>query len=173
MMKPRFLTLAGMIVMAAAVRLAPHPWNMTPVAAMALFSGAHFRDPYAAFGVPLLAMVLSDVVLGFHSLAWVVYGCFALTVLIGTWIKRRFSFERIVLGSGMASVLFFAITNFGVWMVSGLYPRTAQGLAACYLAGIPFFRNTLFGDLAYTGILFGGFLLAERLVPVLREEPSC
>jgi hypothetical protein len=68
-----------------------------------------------------------------------------------------------------SSVLFFVLTNFGVWAFDALYPKTLEGLMACYVAAIPFFRNTLLGDLSYTVVLFGGFALLERRIPVLRD----
>jgi hypothetical protein len=69
-------------------------------------------------------------------------------------------------------VVFFIVSNFGVWAWWNLYPHTPEGLWACYTAAIPFFRNTLLGDATYSTVLFGGFALAERLLPVLREAPS-
>ncbi len=168
-MKPRFWTLVGMIAMAAVARLLPHPPNVTPIAAMALFGGVQFRDRGTALGVPLLAMLVSDVIIGFHPLMPLVYLCFALTVAIGFWAKQNFSWERIVMGSLAASVLFFVVTNFGMWMISTMYPKTAQGLVMCYIGALPYFRNTLFGDLGYTALLFGSFYLAGRAFPVLSD----
>lgn len=169
MMKPRFWTLVGIIAMAVVARLIPHPPNVTPIAALALFGGVQFRSRAAAFGVPLLAMVVGDIVIGFHPLMPLVYACFALTVVIGFWVKRNFSWERVVAGSLVASVLFFVATNFGMWVVSTMYPKTAQGLAMCYVAALPYFRNTLFGDLGYTALLFGSFYLAARAFPALSD----
>jgi hypothetical protein len=169
MMKPRFLTLVGMIAMAAVARILPHPWNVTPVAAMALFGGVQFRDRVTAFGVPLVAMLIGDAFVGFHPLMPLVYACFALTVVLGFWVKQNFSWQRVVMGSMVASVLFFVATNFGMWAVSTMYPKTAQGLVMCYIAALPYFRNTLFGDLGYTALLFGGFYLAGRAFPVLSD----
>ena len=169
MMKPRFWTLVGMIAMAAIARLMPHPWNVSPVAAMALFGGAEFDNKIAAFGVPLLAMVTSDIILGFSSQTPLIYLCFALIVIIGFWIKKNLSVQRVVLGSVTSSVLFFAVTNFGTWASETMYPKTFQGLILCYGAGLPFFQNTLLGDLGYTAILFGTFYLASRAFPVLSD----
>jgi len=169
MMKPRFLTLVGMIAMAAIARVMPHPWNVSPVAAMALFGGAEFDNRIAAFGVPLLAMFTSDIILGFSSQTPLIYLCFALIVLIGFWIKKDISVGRIALGSAASSVLFFAGTNFGTWASESIYPKTLQGLTMCYEAGLPFFQNTFLGDLGYTAILFGAFYLASRAFPVLSD----
>ncbi len=169
MMKPRFLTLAGMVVLAAIARIMPHPWNVTPIAAMALFGGVQFRRRAEAFGVPLLALLVGDIVIGFHALMPLVYACFALTVVIGFWVKQNYNWERLALGSVAASVLFFVVTNFGTWAFGTMYPKTGQGLELCFIAALPYFRNTLFGDLGYSALLFGGFYLAGRAFPVLSD----
>jgi len=165
----RPLALLVFISAAAASRLLPHPPNFTPIAAIALFGGASFYDRRVAFLVPLAAMLLSDLVIGFHRLMPLVYGSFALTVLLGFWLRRRRT-PQTVLGVALASsAVFFAITNFGVWAMGSLYPHTLEGLIAAYVAAIPFFRNTVLGDLCYASVLFGGFALLERPFPVLRE----
>jgi len=180
MLNRRFFTLVGITLSAAAMRLVPHPPNVTPIGAMALFGGAYFATRRTALLVPLTAMYLSDLVLGFfvydygwfHGLMPFVYGSFAITVCLGLLIRRRVT-PLTVGGAAMTgSVLFFIVTNFGVWLVSHLYPKTMEGLVNCYVAAIPFFRNTLAGDVVYTMVLFGGFALAQRYMPVLREEPA-
>lgn len=168
-MKPRMATLVGMIAMAAVARLAPHPWNVTPVAAMALFSGVQFRNKETAFGVPLAAMFLSDLVLGLHTLLPLVYTCFAVTVLMGFWVKKDFSTGRIIAASLASSVLFFILTNFGMWVVGTMYPHTGSGLLQCYVGGLPYFRNTLLGDMGYNALLFGGFYMVSQAFPQLQE----
>ncbi|MDQ7827626.1 MAG: DUF6580 family putative transport protein [Armatimonadota bacterium] len=167
---PRHLAVALLIVAAAASRLLPHPPNVTPVAAMALFGGAAFVDLRLAVLVPLGAMVLSDLVLGLHATIPFVYAALAATALIGRLLRGRRRPAPLVAASLAASTLFFLVTNFGVWLVGGLYPKTAAGLVAAYVAGLPFFRNTLLGDLAFTVLLFGGFALLERTVPALRAS---
>jgi hypothetical protein len=169
MTKARFTTLTGLILLAAASRLVPHPYNFAPITAIALFGGAHFADKRLAFLVPLIAMFLSDLVLGFHTQMAAVYLSFFLIVGIGLWVQRHRSVGRIAGAMFMSSVLFFILTNFGVWLLDALYPKTAAGLAACYVAALPFFQNTLLGDAVYTLLLFGGFALAEKRLPFLRE----
>ncbi len=164
----RMAVLVGAIVAAAALRLLPHPPNFSPIAAMALFGGAHFSRNPLAFAAPLAAMLLSDAVIGFHAGVPFVYGGIALTVLLGWAIRTRLSPVSVGLAALASSVLFFALTNFGVWLTSGMYPQTLSGLAACFVAAIPFFQNTAAGDLFYSGLLFGGFALLERSVPALR-----
>ncbi len=172
MLRARPLILLAVILAAAAFRLLPHPPNFTPIGAMALFSGAHFRDRGYSFVVPLAAMFLSDLVIGLHPLIPVVYGSFALVVTIGFWLRSRKNILTIAGAALASSLVFFLITNFGVWALGSLYPKTIAGLLAAYVAAIPFFRNTVAGDLFYTAILFAGFALLERAFPLLRELPA-
>ncbi|MDR7483370.1 MAG: DUF6580 family putative transport protein [Armatimonadota bacterium] len=161
-MHRRWIVIAGLIAAAAASRLLPHPPNATPIAAMALFGGAHLADRRLALLLPLAAMLASDLVLGLHALLPVVYGAFALIVWIGTRLAGRITPVRVAGATLAGSVLFFVVTNVGVWALGGLYPRTAAGLVAAYVAAVPFFRNMLLGDAAYALLLFGGYALLER-----------
>lgn len=170
MNKSRFCLLLGMVITAAAFRLLPHPPNFSPIAAIALFGGAKFPGRFSAFVVPLGAMFLSDLVLGLHAFIPIIYGCFALIVLLGFKLRQKASARRIFATALIASGLFFTVTNFSVWALSTMYPHTGGGLLACYIAAIPFFANTLFGDLVFTGILFGGVAAAEWQWPVLRPH---
>ena len=169
MKNTRYLILAGMVLAAAAARLLPHPWNFTPIGAMALFGGAQFAGKRAAFLVPLAALFLSDLMLGLHSLMPFVYGCFALTVCLGFWVRRNASAGRIAVASLISSTVFFLVTNFGVWACLNTYPKNAGGLLECYAAGLPFYRNGVLGDLFYAGLLFGALALAQRRFTALRE----
>src|SRR3954454_17237153 len=145
---PRLAALLLAVLAAAALRLVPHPPNFTPIGAMALFSGAYLaRRGAIAFVAPLAALFLSDVVLGFYHGMATVYFSVALIVLLGSFALRRVSAIRVGAAAITSSVLFFVVTNFGMWLFSGLYPRTLPGLEACYVAAIPFFQNTVGGDL--------------------------
>lgn len=170
MFKTRYLVLVGIILTAAALRLVPHPPNFTPIAAMALFGGAHFSDRRAAFLVPLAALLIGDLIIGFHVTMPVVYGSFALVVGIGRWLRFRQELLPITGAVLAGSTLFFILTNFGVWALLSSYPKTLAGLGACYTAAIPFFGNTLMGTAFYTAALFGGFALAGKGFPMLRAE---
>ena len=177
----RFWILTALIVLAAASRLAPHPDNVAPVSALALFGAATYRGRLAATLVPLGALLLSDVLLqltyqtgwqprvGFYPGQWVVYACLGATVLLGFLLRRRRTVATVALATLASSTLFFLATNFVWFYGSGsLYPRTAAGLLACYGAALPFFRNSLAGDFFYSALLFGTFALAEWRFPALR-----
>jgi hypothetical protein len=164
----RLAALVSAIVVAAALRLVPHPPNFSPIDAMALFSGAYLGRRGIAFVAPLAALLLSDAVLGFYHGMATVYATVALIVLVGWWVAQRRTALRIAAAAVASSVTFFVITNLGMWLFSGIYPLTYAGLGACYTAAIPFFQNTVAGDLFYAMLLFGGFALAQHFVPRLR-----
>ena len=168
----RTILIFAMIVFAAGLRLAPHPWNFTPVGAIALFSGAMVRDRRLAFLFPLLVMFATDAIIGFNKLSPLVYGSFLISVGIGRFLSHKRNIFRIGGATFLGALQFFLITNFGVWAFLNSYPRSGAGLTACYLAGIPFFWNTLAGDAAYATLLFGGLAVAERLAPRLRQSAA-
>ncbi len=163
----RTILIFTMIVLTAALRLAPHPWNFTPVGAMALFSGALVRDRRLAFLFPLLVMFATDAIIGFNKLSPLVYASFLLSVLIGRFLNQKRNLLRISGATFLGALQFFLITNLGVWAFLNSYPHTGAGLTACYLAGLPLFWNTLAGDATYATLLFGSFALAEHLAPNL------
>ena len=180
---PRFLFITIAILLAAISRVLPHPFNFTPIAAMALFGGACFADKRLAFIVPLLAMVLSDLILelisgiGWHNTILYVYSSFILITFIGIYIRNNARTGTIILASLISSILFFLITNGGVWATGG-FQFGLGGLVTTLLRGIPFYNNELFGsfffntiagDLFYCGILFGSFYFAKTKFPVLAK----
>jgi hypothetical protein len=166
---PRTLVITGIVFAAAALRIAPHPMNFAPIGALALFGGAYFSSKRAAFAIPLASLIAGDIFIGFHRLIPYVYASFLVSVAIGFWLRRKRSVPRIGAATLAGAIQFFLITNFAVWAYSiGSYPKTASGLAACYVAGIPLFWNTLAGDALYVFLLFGGMALAERKFPSLR-----
>ena len=166
----RTILIFAMIVFAAGLRLAPHPWNFTPVGAIALFSGAMVRDRRLGFLFPLLVMFATDAIIGFNKLSPLVYGSFLISVGIGRFLSHKRNIFSIGGATFLGALQFFLITNFGVWAFLNSYPRSGAGLAMCYLAGVPFFWNTLAGDAVYATLLFGGLALAERLAPRIRES---
>ena len=168
---------------AALTRLVPHPPNVAPMGAMALFCGWHYgrKNWLAALGVPLAALMVSDLILNnfvyhlggeggwtwFYVGAGWTYAAMALEVVWGWLALRRFSATRLAGASVGASLVFFAVSNFGVWHTARLfeppmYPHTLAGLEECYVAGLPFLANGLLGDLVYSAVLFAAYLLAVR-----------
>ena len=148
-----------MLVLALLSRLMPHAPNFTALGAVALFAGFFFPKREHAISVPLVAMILSDFVIGFHStLPWV-YGALILISILGRALQnscgRHVSWTRLGGFSLVSAVLFFVVTNFGVWSLGTLYPRNIAGLANCFVAAIPFFGNTLASQFLFSGLLFG------------------
>ena len=150
----------GLLMLGIVARLVPHPWNATPTMAIALFAGTYLNTRSALL-LPLAIVAASDVLLGWHATVPFTWGAFLLTGLLAWWIRKSPSAGRIFTGAVAGSVLFFLVSNFGVWVVGGLYPRTMAGVWECYVAAIPFFRSALAGDLVYTAALFGGFAMAS------------
>lgn len=168
----RFLAAATMILIAAVLRILPHPWNFTPVGAMAVFSGSLFGNRWVAFLLPLAALFAGDLFVGLYQLMFVVYVSFAFSVAIGRWLAQSRTVTRIGGAVFLGALQFFLVTNFAVWALGGFYPRTATGLSTCFSNAVPYFWNTLAGDFVYAAILFGGYALAEHLfkfVPSSRE----
>jgi hypothetical protein len=150
-----------LILLGISARLLPHPPNFAPIAAIGIFSGAYFTNKKYAFLLPLAAMLISDSVIGFAEV-WVtlaVYGSFAIAGLIGLWLKKNRNLTNTIGASILASSTFFVITNFVVWLATPWYTKNIAGLLECFFLALPFFRNTLFGDLFYVGIFFGVYEL--------------
>lgn len=170
MLSTRNILITVLILAAAALRISGIlPYNLTPVAAIALFGGAMFTNRVMAFALPIGIMLLSDFIIGMHSFMWAVYGSLALIVLIGHFIRSKPTMISALGGALAGSVLFFLITNAAVWFGSIHYTQDLSGLISSYIAGIPFFRGTLIGDLFFTTILFGSFKLAEYRFPKLAK----
>lgn len=156
-----------LITFAVLSRLLPHPANFAPISAVALF-GAVYLPKKFAFILPLSAMLISDFFIGFYGMEMLfVYGSFLITGAIGLYLKNHKNAFSIVVASFISSILFYLITNFGVWVTPGsMYEANIKGLIQSYVMAIPFFRNTLLGDLSYTGLLFGTyellFVLSKR-----------
>ncbi len=163
---PGMLLILGLIIVGAVARFLPYPPNFSPIGAMALFAGATLGSRLRAALVPLTAMLLSDLWLGMHSLMPVVYGCFLFNVWLGSRMQSRLQPLRIAGMSIAGAIFFFIVTNGACWFMS--YPTSWAGLVSCYTLAIPFFQNTLLGDLFFSAVLFGAFALAQWRFPVLR-----
>jgi hypothetical protein len=175
--RPRAIFVVSVILAGALFRFIPHWPNFTPVAAMALFGGTYLGKKYLAFIIPFAAMLLSDLVLGFHSYMGAVYIAFGLTVVMGFWLRSRMNAGNIALASVASSVMFYLVTNFAAWLASPAYPQTFTGLVESYIAGLAFFNNgslgisfflnELAGGLFYNAAFFGVYYAARQRVPAL------
>ena len=148
----------GFLVFGILSRLVPHPWNVTPVTAIALFGGAVLPRGWSLW-LPLAIVGISDVLIGWHATVPFTWGAVLLISLLGWWLRPRPSAGRVLAGTLAGSVLFFLVSNFGVWLVGDIYPRTAAGVWSCYVAALPFFRNSVVADLICSAALFGGYAL--------------
>jgi hypothetical protein len=184
-----------MIICGSLLRLIPHPVNFAPVSATALFGGVHLKKRYA-LGVPLAIMLVSNYLLlyinpfgnpvanfshvqplgaMFYSTFGYVLISFAISGLLGLWLRRHYKPSNVAAAAVAASLQFFLITNFGVW-AAGAYARDLGGLFTSYMMGLPFLQWTLLGDLVYTGVFFGSYELARRVsratLPKLAEPAT-
>lgn len=159
----QIFALVLMVVFAAFSRLIPHPWNFTAIGAMALFGGAYFPSKIQSLIIPIAALIVSDLVLGFHNTMFFVYGAFMITVILGWTLREERSVVKIGTMALVTSSLFFLISNFGVWAMQTMYPMTWSGLVACYVAAIPFFDNQIYGDLFFSGVLFGAYEVLKKV----------
>ena len=169
-LKNRTLFLTALIGLAVLARLLPHPPNFSPLGALALFAGASFADKRLALLIPLLAMLLSDWFLGLHATLPAVYACLAFSVLLGRWAGNGLKISRLVPAALLGSIVFFIGTNLAVWQV--YHEPTWQGLVTTFTLAIPFFQNTLAGDLVFGSILFGALGLAQSRFPGLKPASA-
>lgn len=151
-----------LVVLGVLARFLPHPPNFVPIAALALFGAVYLPKKWALL-VPLSAMLISDIFIGFYDVAVMlsVYGSFVLIGLLGMWLKKHKKWYTVGGSAVLGAVLFFVITNFAVWAFTPWYAKTLSGLWQCYLMALPFFRNTLLGNIFYVTCLFGVFELAH------------
>lgn len=176
-LNPKFVFLTIVILLAAMTRVLPHPPNFTAIGAIALLGGALYSDKRTAFIIPFAAMFLADLFIGFHNTMWAVYLSFAISVMIGFTLRNNLRITNLVIASVTSSLLFFVITNFAVWYGSAFYAQDINGLVACIASAVPFYKNdifgsfflnTIFGDLVYTGLLFGAFWIMNIQFPKLQ-----
>lgn len=153
-------------------RFLPHPPNFAPIAAIGLFAGVILPRKMAIL-LPLAAMVVSDVFLGFHGLIFWTWGAFLLIGLFSTYVlKKKYSMTTVLASSIGASIFFYLVTNFGVWAEGLLYPPTLGGLVSSYVNALPFLRNTLMGNMFYSAALFGAYEFAVLSAPKLKAKLS-
>ena len=150
------------ILIGAGLRLLPHPPNFAPITAIALFGGVYLTRRKALL-LPILAMVISDIFIGYYELSLMiaVYGSFLLFVLLGFWLKKHKKWYTVLGSSVLAAITFFLLTNFAVWLFAPWYAKNIFGLIQCFLMALPFFRNTLLGNLFYVPCFFGAYEIAK------------
>ncbi len=178
-MNSKLILLSALILIAAFGRIIPHPYNMSPIAAMGLLGSAYFSRKWMALLIPFLATWLSDLFINnliypelFDGFTWFyagsawVYGSYALISMMGYILLNTVSIARIASSSILATSIFFLMTNFGAWIGNPMYPQTFEGLMMSYAAGLPFLQGSFVGDLMYSGILFGGFALAGKTLNI-------
>src|SRR5688572_5997214 len=154
--------IAGALIGAGILlRLIPHAANFAPVGAIALFGGA-VLPPMLGWWLPLAIMVVSDLFLGLHGTIIFTWGGFLLVGLFGMTLRNTNNWLRIPLGALGGGLIFYIVSNFGVWAEGKLYAQTLQGLANCYIAGLPFLKMSLLADLVFSAALFGAYALATR-----------
>lgn len=158
----KIISYGAVILLAVVARLIPHAPNFAPIGGLALFTGANFKNKIALI-IPLSAMFVSDIFLGFHKTVPFVYASFLIIAIIGGLIKTN-KWQSLFTASLVSSVLFFLITNFGVWVTGTMYAKNLNGLIQCYGFGVPFFRNTLISDLFYSFSFFYGYRFLSGFV---------
>jgi len=163
------LIIAAIIIFAAFTRIMPHPPNFTPIIAMGLFGGAYLKDKRWALLLPVGAMLLADIFLGFHGTMIWVYGSLIIITAMGFLLNSGVTLKNGAIATLGGSLLFFLVTNFGVWASGSFYPKTVEGLISCYAAGIPFFGNTLAGSVFYSGLMFFGYEQIRKYLPMVPD----
>ena len=132
---------------------------------MAIFAGAAFSNRVLAYLTPLAVMILSDLVLGFHTTVWYVYSGVVISVMLGSTLKQM-SIIRVGLIAVTATIIFYLITNFGAWLHHDMYSQDMGGLIQAYYAGLPFLRNSLISNLIFTYLIFYGLAWLENEYPL-------
>lgn len=146
------------VLIGVSLRLLPHPPNFVPIAAIALFGGVYLSRKVALI-LPIAVMMISDIFIGSYDIKLMifVYVSFLICVLLGFWLKKRKKWQTVLGGSILSGIIFFILTNFAVWIFTPWYAKSIYGAIQCYTMALPFFRNTLLGNIFYTGVLFGSY----------------
>ena len=164
------LIIPVIIILAAFTRLIPHPPNFTPIIVIGLFGSAYIKNRTLAIMIPICAMFISDIFLGYHTTIFWVYGSLILISIIGIYLFTKINFKLCAIATLGSSLIFFIVTNFGVWMTSTFYPKTIYGILTCYIAALPFLYNTLLGSTFYAFIMFGGYEILKRNVYYINKN---
>ncbi len=160
--------IAGILILLGVFsRLLPHMPNFSPVVGIALFSGVYLKKGQA-LTVPFFLYVLSDILLGMHDAVLFTWSSILLISYLGMRLKQTKTASRVISYAVLSSVLFFLITNFGVWLL--WYPRSFEGFVECFTLAVPFFRISVLADLLYVGVLFGTYELSVRWIKSSRAR---
>jgi len=148
------ITFLFISIILALGRIIPHPPNFTPILATAIYTPYMVNDKWIAVLIPLSAMFIADIIIGFHPYMLWIYGAIGISTLLSYWSMRfNKKYMQLAIMALVSSILFFIITNFAVWAIWDYYPKTIDGLIICYIKAIPFFQNTLLGTIIYTAII--------------------
>jgi hypothetical protein len=169
-----WLLVACLIGLVVVARVIPHAPNFTPIVAAALFAGTVFRSRALALAVPVAAMLLSDLIIGFEDwrIRTVVYAALVLPAILGIWGRQFRPIVALLPLAISSSLLFFVASNCAVWAFSGMYTHDLAGLVQCYVLALPFLQNTVLGDVIWTAALFGAWWLAQLWLPAARRVPA-
>lgn len=179
-LKRNILISAVLVLLVVVGRLIPHVWNVTPVVAVTLLAGA-ILPRWWAVAVPAVAMLASDLIIGFYHMPVMltVYASLVAMIFLGLWLAQPstvsakaesgtgvsgVSPSRVILASLASSTFFFITTNFAVWASAAWYPKTLDGLMLAYTLGLPFFRNMIIGDVIFSGVVFGAWVMVNKAV---------
>jgi hypothetical protein len=171
------LLAVALIIIGIALRVLPHTANFAPVGAIALFAGA-ILSLRTALWLPLAIMIISDLIIGLHPTVAFTWGGFLLIALFGTKLRTISNRIRIPLGAVGAALIFFIVSNFGVWLEGRLYPPTWQGLVDCYVLALPFLRSSFLADLSFSVLFFGLYAFVapafkgDFVIRLLKPQPT-
>lgn len=159
----KIIAVSTIVLLLAASRLLKHPYNFTPITAMSVFAGCYLRKHWGLI-FPLGGMLVSDYFIGFYDwkLMIAVYIGIGISFYVGWCMRGKIRWYRVILAALISSLFFFFVSNFAVWIFYEWYPHTLAGLVQCFIMALPFFKNSLAGDLIYTGAIFGAYELAFR-----------
>ncbi len=151
-MRSKFIYFFLFCITLVLFRITPHPPNFTPILSASIMAPVVLGNRINGIGLVLVSMFISDLILGFHVYQFVVY--FSL-ILISLFVSLSLTrYISVILVSFIASLTFFLITNFSVWVIWDYYPKTFYGLVECYTLAIPFFTNTILSTFVYSLIIF-------------------
>ena len=152
----RNILIASLIILAVLSRLVPHPPNFAPITGIALFSSKKINNKLFSVCLPIIPMFISDLFIGISFINIFVYLSFIIIHFLGS-ISPKIDVKTVFI----SSVIFFILTNLGVWYLG--YPKNIEGLITCFTVAVPFFVNTILGDLFYSFILFRSYKVAEKI----------